>query len=215
MFSSHGFKLRLITVALLLAVGILGNLQAVPLAPTGFGADTGAELFTTDNNVLSIELADNTNFFGGSFGFFYANDPGNLVQIFGPGDVDPFPGEVALIDFVNGGVFDADDPFNLIPVTAFTPQAQPIGFYLTPFLNEPALTFYTVAALNPFGADLAGVYESLNLDSFVIGFGDAEVVLSYHVLTGVNPVVPEPGTLGLISVGLGISSILRRRRNQR
>ena len=199
---------------------------AVPAPPAGFGPDSGVELFTPSDYLVSVEFYDAGNPYGSVFGFFYESDPNTLIPIFGGEDIGAFPTEAAVIDFQNGFVYD--HPSYDVQST-FTPLGGNIGFYLQPFAglvtqnnDDPSgiedLILYTVSSLNPFGVDSAGVYDCLSNPGYLVGFGiefpgAPEVTLSFHFVEGLEPVpVPEPATLTLLGSGMIALFAIRKRK---
>jgi hypothetical protein len=135
--------------------------QPAPFA--GFGADDGTELFIPNEQILAIEVRDLTDWIPGytsTLGFYSASDPATLIPVFGGSDGLTSGRQVAVIDFENGRVIDADaslDSGVLEIHSPFGAGRNSIGFYLTivdPFGAE--FTLYTEPTLNTLvgGADL-------------------------------------------------------------
>jgi len=191
--------------------------------PGTYANDDGTEYFHHANSVLNIELKDAFGEFGvGSlFGFFFQSDPSTQVTIFGPEDQDPDPGgagsilQSATIDFLSGTVTDNDEG----SVQDTFSGSGNVAFFLTLDPNSvndnvPDLTLYTVAALNPGGADSSATFHLLaDPSTYLIGFEEtgSSTLLGYNFVQGVTP-VPEPSTLLLVGSGLlGVMAVRRRK----
>jgi len=210
-------------------------------SPAIAGDDEGAEVFTPDDVVVAIEILDLATIltggpfpaggFGGSeFGFYYFNDPGNLITIFDATDQNPDPGgpgdnaQIALLNFLTGEVLDSDAGTTQ---SNFTPLANtPLGFYLTlsddfvDFFGFNFNTIYSQASLNPDGEDMVGAFPLLSNPGFLLAFGATSpfgagetLLLDLQVAVNISPTsVPEPGTLALLSIGLAGMIIGRRKK---
>lgn len=196
---------------------VAGNAAAIPVPP-GFNPDDGTELFTPDGQLLSIELFDIADALGATsglaFGFYFAADPGTLIEIMDVADVTP---SSALIDFASGVVADLDEGGTL--QTVFTPAVGPIGFYL----QGPAGTLFTQSLLNG-GLDVAETFSAIGATptSYLIGFevpnaGTPDILLGLNLVVGVTRVA-EPASTGLLMLGLlfaGIGAAAQRARGSK
>lgn len=184
--------------------------------PSLFAADDGAELFEPSGVVLSMEIWDAIgSFTDTTFGFYYADDPTELIPIFEPDDIAP-PVQSAAVDFSGGRVWDGDE-FSV--QNTFTPKDEFIGFYID---SDALGTIYSEGALNASAADQVGTYALLVDPSiYLLGFdSDVDKRLAIEIVSGVTPVadqrpgsaVPEPTAAASFSVGLlVIGAALRRR----
>ncbi len=180
--------------------------------PVNYAADSEDAYVFVSNSVSAFEALDS---FAGSFGFYFASDPGTLVTLFAEDDQGGT--QTAAIDFGLGGVFDSDDGF--APQAAFTGSAapEPIGFWY----SASGFTFYSDPALNG-GTDFAGTF-SLFSDPFttLVTFEEASLgIFSMNALQGVLPVsaaiapVPVPAALPLMLPVLGAGALRGMRRRQ-
>ncbi len=198
-----------------LALSFAGAASAVPSIP-GFEADDGAELFTPNDTVISVEIFDLGDLLGNpyEFGFYFGSDPNNppdQITIFDETDVGAANSAIAFIDFDAGFVFDVDEG---ALQDLFSPTAGPIGFWLATGGN----TFYSEAARNPGGADVVEtLQQTANSENYLIGFEIAlfgnDILLGLEFVGGLTAVtVAEPMTLGLFGLGLIGVAYARRRR---
>lgn len=184
--------------------------------PGIFDDDDGSLYFLPSAEVFSAELFD---LLGGgvttSFGFFFAgadvNDPGNLITIFGPEDQGAPFDQIALVDFIQGMVFDIDDGEIQSTFSGF----GPIGFFMS-FAPDIPVSLFTDPSLNPGGLDLAATFPFLaDPSTYLIGFeapleGEVPVTLLFEVVSGINQ-IPEPGAFLILGVGLAGLGFLRPR----
>jgi hypothetical protein len=210
--------------ALLLA----GAASAVPIgspAPiAGYGGDTGDEIFTPPDTLISFELLDafdgNTNSLS-AFGFYRAGVPGSETVIFGFNDV---AGSVASVDFLSGTVSDLGtfgSPQAPVVEGSFAAGGDPIGFFFAfnPDVSGGAgvAVAYSESALN--GADLVGTYQSnsdptrwlttLEYNGSLYGVEATQGIQSLNA----SAPIPEPSGALLFMVGMvSVGNRLRRRR---
>lgn len=193
-------KILFTLIFILLFVGQSNALILNPL-PGTFGSDDNSEIFDPCLCLTSIEGYDiNDQTSGSTFGFFFTNDPGNLITIFDPLDMEVGTTKPsAKIDFINGKVYDKDAGW--IIQDTFTPNGGYIGFFLKP---DNVTTLYTVASMNASGIDVAATFPHLVLDkTYLFGFEDpnTKITLAFEVVKGITA-VPEPETAALIGIGL-------------
>jgi len=214
---------RLLVVLLVLFVSVFvfaqkGRAEVVNPYPGVYGADDGAELFYPNDSVFGVELWDTGGYAtGSSFGFFFADAPGTLIPIFDLFD-ETATGDLqsAIIYFDTGTandgmVWDIDDG---MLQASFTPNPNSaIGFYFSTL----GTTFFTKAALNLGGLDLAATFPHLSTPGkYLIGFeGYSGADIAFEVFSGITP-VPEPSTMLLLGSGLAVVAgySFRRRRRQ-
>jgi len=178
--------------------------------PVNYAADSEDGYVLVSNSVAVFEALDS---FAGSFGFYFASDPGTLITLFAEDDQGGT--QTAAIDFGAGGVFDSDDGF--APQAAFTGSVAPgpVGLWY----SAAGFTFYSDPALNG-GTDFAGTFTLLG-DAFttLVTFEEASLgIFSMNVLQGVLPVsaatapVPVPAALPLMLSVLGAGALRGVRR---
>lgn len=183
---------------IMLAAGaVAGSAAAAPLPnpnPTIFADDIeGSGYFKPiGQGTLALELFDLGDS-AASFGFFKRGTPGDRTPIFEASDL---AGEGAIVDFINGVVFDVDQ--NAIQSLFSTPVTE-IGFYL----DLAALgVLYSDPSLNLGNTDVMGAYPVLNEPgAFSLMFADvAGTVYAWEYVNGLA--VPEPATLALLGIGV-------------
>lgn len=208
-------------------------------APGIAGDDDGSTLFLPESVAVSIEILDlgplfsggpfPVDGFGGStFGFYFADDPRNLIPIFDPTDQNPDPNgpddsvQSALINFLSGEVTDVDEDATQ---STFAPATgSPIGFYLglsddlVDFFGFDYDTIFTQAFLNPDGVDRVGTFPLFSNPGYLFGFegqnpfgSGGPLTLGLHVTVNVTK-VPEPSTALLVVSGLLSLMLVSRRR---
>ena len=201
-----------ITACLLLAS--VNIVVAAPLAPLpGFKLDAGLSYFNPGLALVGIEVIDPFEPLT-TFGFFYESDFSTLISIFDGTDlVGGTPGsQVALVDTVNGAIFDLDaaaTPPGPVEST-FTPMPGRIGFFITlggvPIYSDPALNG---------GLDLFSAWQSEG-DPSLWGFAfegvDSSGALVPVNVTLVGGLVPEPATVTLFALGLLLLGFRARHR---
>jgi len=186
--------------------------------PALFGADDGSELFEPSGVVLSMEIWDAIGSFTDStFGFYYADDPTELIPIFEPDDIAP-PVQSAAVDFSGGRVWDGDE-FRV--QNTFTPKDEFIGFYID---SDALGTIYSEGALNASGDEQVGTYAlHVNPAIYLLGFDNGiDKQLAIEIVSGVTPVaservgsaVPEPTAAASFGVGLLVVGAALRRRSR-
>lgn len=207
-----------LTLGITLVAAVTSVADAAPLlvgqpSPVdGFGPDDGTELFLPEEAVVGVEGID---FFGtlpsfeSSFGFYRSSDPTTLITIFSADDQD-FSGtgdnpQLAIIDFLNGLVIDADEV--VLEGEPFDPGMGAIGFFLT--IEDTAtgdeLTLFTEAERNTVigGLDAFASFRS-NTEPNVYLLGaeleSEQLILRIDLLDGVSA-IPEPGGMALFLVG--------------
>lgn len=187
-----------------------------------FADQTGFALFTNQASggavatfIVEITAGDGTQ----TIGLYDANNPSNLVQVFGAGDT---AGEQKLISFLANGQVKING------VVAGTLSSNTFGFYLR---TGSGVTWYTEDSLNG-GNPQALVYRgdaatTLQIDPYFPGlFSSDEYIFAFEdgsyansdrdfqdavfLVESITP-TPEPGTLALMGL-LGAGALLRRRR---
>jgi len=200
-------------LATLCLVTVASNASALPFAnpdPVNLSNDVdGTGYFDTGViGTLAFELFDLAD--GSSiFGFYEEGAPGTLIPIFDAADAT---GQVALVDFTNGFVFDQEEASIQ---NVFTAPTSSIGFYLAAF----GTVFYSDPTLNFAGLDLMGAFQTISGDFLNILFYDNQAdgpanLLSWHVISDVTPAttVPVPASTLLVLAGLGALASRRRAR---
>jgi hypothetical protein len=214
---------------------LTGTGWAVPSNPNPavWGNDNGSTVFGHQNLSLAVEQAAPL---GGVipvfFGFYFDGTGGvgngldgfpNAGIIFDNGDYSTSipTGDRALIDFVQGKVFDLEDVAVQSSFTTLPAGTGNIGFFIAVLFPGQAsfTTLYTDPALNPGGFDLAATFPALAdpstyLVAFDVPAGGGSFTLAYSVaLTNLS--VPEPPTVVLVGLGLLLlmarSSVARHR----
>lgn len=185
-------------MCIMLAAGaVAGSAAAAPLPnpdPTIFADDIGGSGYfrPIGQGTLALEFFDLGDS-AASFGFFKRGTPGDRTPIFEASDL---AGQGAIVDFINGVVFDVDE--NAIQ-SIFSAPVSEIGFYL----DLAALgVLYSDPGLNLGNTDVMGTYPVLNEPgAFSLMFADAAgTVYAWEYVTGLA--VPEPATLALLGIGL-------------
>jgi hypothetical protein len=217
---------RQMPIAARIALGLLAILliaasnlaHAVPVAPPGYGGDTGDSYFVPGSTTVAIEFLDAVEAVTLSeFGFYYRSTPGTLVPIFDAADLGA--GQSAQINFGTGEVADLDTPAD--PVTTFAVLADDVGFYLT---ISGALTLHSDPALNVGvlgGADLFYAFPQIAnplIWALVfegdLGNGGLENI-SLSILGPLTPsAVPLPPTVYLMGSLIPILMFMSRRRRK-
>lgn len=207
-------------IVLLLTVTVVSKVQATTFPNPDsslYGNDIGGNGYFIPNGdpfftIRFFELSA-----GGTFGMYFKSDPNNLITLLDSTDA---PLEIATVDLANGIVYDWDQ---LAVQSTFTPLNSPMGFFYTPAI-QGFPTLFTDPFLNS-GFDTAAVYPVLGVipDAYLLSFIFTDLsnqgalhTLSWHAISGVdNFVVPEPGTLALLSSGLlGIFFGIRARKSR-
>ena len=136
---SFQFSLVLVFVAAF-GFGMAGSANAAPVGPIpNYSPDAGDSYFVPTQDagfIISVEVADVDSIQAtSSFGFYFWDDPGNLITIFDPTDQASDPNDAntfpsAFVSFKDGIVFDFDA--NVVQDN-FTPTLNPssFGFFLT------------------------------------------------------------------------------------
>lgn len=196
--------------AALAAIVFVGSAVSAPLpnpAPADFSDDIdGSGYFKpVGDGTLAFELFDLGDGVA-SFGFFARGAPNDRIPIFEAADTS---GSAAIVDFVNGFVFDVEDAAiqNL-----FASPLTEIGFYLD---LEALGILFSDPVLNLGGFDVMGAYPSLTVpDAFSLLFmGVDGTVYGWQYLTGLQAsVVPVPGSLALLGLGTLLLAARRRAR---
>jgi hypothetical protein len=222
---------KLLAWALVVLLAGAAPSVAVPVNPfPDFGPDDGSEYFTPNSLVSVLEFWEFGNLPGAgiasTFGFFFEGadlgDSSNLIPIFDPGDLGPFPGplgaipQFASINFATGVVMDLDAG---TVQSTFTGSGN-VGFYYgMQFLgaNPLFLIMFSANEFNPGGHDSMGSFPSLTDPAgYLLAFEDpgSGTAVSYHIVQGMTSaaaVVPEPGALGLLGASLlGLARWRRR-----
>lgn len=196
--------------ATLVAITFVGSAVSAPLpnpAPADFADDIdGSGYFKpVGDGSLALELFDLGDGVA-SFGFFARGAPNTRIPIFEAADTT---GSSAIVDFVNGFVYDVEDS---AIQSLFAAPITEIGFYLD--LDSLGILF-SDPGLNLGGADVMGAYPALAApDSFSLMFmGVDGTVYGWEYLTGLQAsVIPVPGSVALL--GLGMLLLAARRRSR-
>lgn len=217
------------TARALLILAIVTMSSAVQAAPypapgivaaiAGPDVDQNGYFDVLGRTSISLEVYDGlsaaSGSFGFRFGFYYRDDPGTLIPIFDPADQGP-PNQVALVDFVNGLILDANEPVASpsFVQAIFAPKSEPIGF----FVQAPgaATALYSDPSLNA-GFDVFGAHEVLTApDAYFLSFPNfaapAGLPNYLAVMTGIAPVPLPPAVIMLLSA-LGL--LVTRHRSHR
>jgi hypothetical protein len=178
--------------------------------PGSFGSDNGATSFNPGPSLFEAYIYSTGNF--SSFGFYYANNPGQRIEIFNSSSET---NQFAVTIFANGQIVNPD----LATVTGtFAPGTGPIGFYMqTTLPGAPIL--YTDPSLDG-GVDYVSTFPSLTLtDNLLLGFGypnsDSLSALGYFAIAPItvassSSVVPEPPALSLLGAALVLLAAARK-----
>lgn len=229
--------LRLAFASLACALGLFtahaqaAAFPAPPLLAPLIGEDTEASYFRPlDRFSLAIELYDFVERLvplniGIRFGIFFQDAPGTLIPLFDAADsrLIEEPGQPpirprARVDFLKGGVYDADS--NILQAT-FTPSESPFGFFIqSPGLN--VLTLYSDGGLNANGKDFFAAFPLNDTeDTFVLDFTSLDLPdsvpgLYVAVVSGLVPVAaPIPLPAGLVLMGSALATLTVRRVTRR
>ena len=185
--------------------------------PTIYGNDIdGTGYFIPSGGSIALEffdLTEQTVAVGSTFGFYFQSDPLAPITIF---DSTDLVGDTAIIDYINGVVYDFDDG-NTVQ-SLFTPATENIGFFISLDNSFGFPSLYTDPLLNN-DYDVAGVFPILgSSESYAFTFMLPDVTaplqatpLVGEIVTGINP-VPEPSTIILLGSGLlGVLGLKRKR----
>ena len=224
--------LRLALASLACTIGLLSGQARAAAFPTPTllapiaGADSEATYFRPlDRYALAIELFDFVERLvpldiGIRFGLYFQDAPETLIPLFDAADsrLIEAPGlppirPRARIDFLKGGVYDADSE---ILQTTFTPSDAPFGFFIqSPGLN--VLRLFSDASLNVNGNDFFAAFPLLAeqnafaLDFTSLGLPDSVPGLYVAVMSGIEPVTaPIPLPAGLVLLGSALSVLAAR-----
>jgi hypothetical protein len=200
----------------------VGGASSVDVVHEQYALDEGFEVNSAlgGYGMIVMELAGYAG--QNRFGLYDINDPGRRVQLFSGAD-----------SAGAGAQFAINDAGEVYRNWVFTGQtfSDPFGFYL----ETPAGLWFSQASLNADGADHVVAYQGQNdtittpwggsqlwgSDLLLLGWEDVsagnwdqdynDFVLLIGGVKGVS--VPEPATVGLLSLGLaGVSVFGRRRR---
>lgn len=162
--------------------------------PNIFSDDDGSTYFVPQDWLLGIQISDPLY---ATFGFYFKNAPQTLIGILGPADAAA--GNLVLVNFTAGTVFDIDKG---ALANNFTPSDKPIGFFLRG-LN--GTTIFSDPSMNPNGYDLVGTFpvaSSKGTTAYLIGFELPQVgPIGYQLAVNLQP-VPEPATWMMLSLGV-------------
>lgn len=201
----------LVGMVMAMSTGAPLSVQAVATNPdpTVFGSENGAMSFVFTSPVSALKGLDFGEAFAGSseFGFFYTGAPDAPVRMFGADDTVGAVLQQASADFSTGTVLDVDAG---TAEGSFLPAALDIAFYY----KVAGVTYYSLPGLNAGGEDLTAVFPLLaDPNAYLVVFnapGDPNG-LAFNVLANIQP-VPEPGTMGLVALGVVVLGIALRRR---
>lgn len=196
-------RLMIILIAILFYLSSgSANATIVNPDPSTWGNDNGSETFSPAMFSSSVELYDILGALGAgtTFGFYFVDNPGNLITVFDPAD-QTTPGNVqsATINFGTGIVRDIDAGFTLQDL--FPVSTSDIGFFLSIETLSGIDTFYTQHVLNTSLSDFSATFPSLiDANQYLIGFENRNT-LYFGLVNGVTSTVPEPGTIALFAAG--------------
>lgn len=201
-----------------LFIGMTSTAFATPLPSLlpGFKDDVGTDYFIPNDFSVGVELIDPLEPLT-SFGFFFMGNPGSTISIFDSGDLSGgvAASQVALIDFVNGIVYDMDiSPGTPTPELTFAPTLADIGFYLV----LGGTTIYSDPALNG-GIDLFSAWQN-EVDPTLwglafegIGADGSKTLINVSLVGGITS-APEPSVMLLVALG-GILMLVSSRRRRK